>query len=135
DVDSTKSLAAQAVSKRQSDHTAYTVPSASIPTEGNTISRRPPFGKRCWTSETSTESFHDTPPSVEVKERIWNANAFGVPSPRTGTTTVPSGWTTGWPPNPFTASAVAFLPLQLRPPSVDVDMYTRSNWAKLSNSV
>jgi hypothetical protein len=49
--------------------------------------------------------------------------------------TVPSGCTTGWPPIPFGAPVGKIGVDQVRPPSVDVLMYTSPLWAKLSNSV
>src|SRR5262245_578414 len=106
-----------------------------MPTEGNVIVRRPPAGVWLWIVETTTEWLHEAPASVDTNDVMERMGNLCVPIPSTGTTTVPSGWTTGCPPKPFTLSRVGAGGLQVPPPSAEVVMYTRSNWKLSSNSV
>src|SRR5712692_3780442 len=110
----TRSLEAHAERKRQSCHTTYTVPAASIAAEGRGDVRRPPATRWSVIDEMVTEAFQLTPPLVEVKD------CMNPVSPSYGTTTVPFGCTTGWPPMPWARSAVFNAGPQVWPPSVEV---------------
>src|SRR2546421_4292353 len=82
----TRSFVAQLGSKRQSDHTTYTLPALSISAVGRGPARIPPgstIARICAASTTRLQLF---PPSVERKDSI----AVRKQSP-IGTITVPLG--------------------------------------------
>src|SRR5712692_9882424 len=104
------SLALQPVENRQSCQAVYTVPAPSISADGSGEVRRLPAFGCTLTCETFSDLSQLAPPFSEVKA----AMVFCRLSK--GTTTVPFGCTTGWPPRPWTVSAVASGVLQVRPP-------------------
>ena len=72
---------------------------------------------------------HEAPPLSEWKAVI-------VPFRLSkGTITRPFGCTSGWPPRPLSFPSVRIGVLQVSPPSVDVDISSRSPSPKLSSSV
>src|SRR3954468_2308698 len=109
----TMSLAAQPDRNRQSCHTTSAVPAPPASAEGSGSVRSPPATAWSWKLETSTEARQLAPPSTERKERIWPEELWN------GTSTVPLGRTTGWPPRPLAASPVFSAGPQVSPPSVD----------------
>ena len=68
---------------------------------------------------------HEAPPSVEVNASILPLRLSN------GTITVPFGWTTGCPPRPLSFPAVEIGTLQVRPPSVEVLISSRSPCAEV----
>src|SRR5258705_527745 len=109
----TMSFALHALRKRQSVHATKTVPPPSISAEGSGPSRRPPATLRWRTVAIVVTALQVAPPSVELNAPIAVSFALAV-----GTTTVPSGRTTGWPPiTPLLFVAGAD---HVWPPSVDV---------------
>src|SRR5437868_6897322 len=125
----TMSFDAQFLRKRQSSHATYTFPAPSISALGSGDVRSDPATSAKREAEIVTALDHVPPPSVD-------RNAASLPFRLSnGTTTVPFGCTSGWPPRPLSLPAVATGVLHVRPPSVDVLMYSRSPCAKLSNSV
>src|SRR5579864_2186196 len=108
----TRSLVEQVRRNLQSSQTTHTVPAPSTPADGNGPLRIPPASAWNCTFEMVTAAVQVTPPSVELKADI----AF-VSS---GTTTVPLGCTSGWPPIPCTRSAVGFGTPHVNPPSLEV---------------
>src|SRR3954470_17045564 len=126
----TMSLPAQLVRKRQSCQTTYTRPAASTSAEGSGPLRTLPASRCASVAVTRTVLRQLAPPSSERKEMIADSDAFVA-----GMTTAPLGCTTGGPPR-----AVALLPvfeaeLQVRPPLVDVDTFSRSPSEESSNVV
>ena len=79
--------------------------------------------------ETRTVDRQLVPPSIERNERIW----LEVDS--NGTSTVPFGRTTGWPPSPCAPSPVARAGPQVRPPSDEVFIRSASLELVMSYSV
>jgi hypothetical protein len=69
--------------------------------------------------ETSTVARQLAPPSMERNERIWPEELWN------GTSTVPLGRTTGWPPRPLAASPVFSAGPQVLPPLVDLRIFMR----------
>src|SRR3954462_15598053 len=102
----------QPARKRQSGQVTNTRPAASISADGSGAARNP-GGSLASTSATTTAAAKLAPPSVERTARIEEP-------PRYGTTSTPSGRTSGCPPLPCAASKVAGG-LHVRPPSVDTD--------------
>src|SRR5262245_42083751 len=94
DLDITMSFLGQPLRNRQSAQATYAVPAESISADGRASSRRPPAASWWLTDETSTVDRQLVPPSMDRNERIW------LPD-RNGTSTVPFGRTTGWPPSPL----------------------------------
>src|SRR5215203_4945320 len=115
----TMSLAAQPERNRQSCHTTYTLPAASTSAEGSGLVRSPPATVWAWMVETSTEARQLAPPSMERRERIWPEELWN------GTSTVPLGRTTGWPPRPLAASPVFSAGPQVTPPLVERRIFMR----------
>src|SRR5215211_492670 len=115
----TTSLAAQPERNRQSCHTTYTVPAASISAEGSGLVRSPPATVWDWMVATSTVARQLAPPSTERNERICPEELWK------GTITVPLGRTTGWPPRPLAASPVFSAAPQVTPPLVDRRIFMR----------
>jgi hypothetical protein len=70
------------------------------------------------------------PPLVEVKAMIPDSEALAA-----GTITVPLACTSGCPPRPVALLAVFLAAPQVRPPSVEVDIFRRSPSALSSNWV
>src|ERR1700704_2106197 len=88
-----RSLVEHAERNRQSSHTTQTVPAPSTAADGNGPLRIPPASEWNCTLETVSGAVQLVPPSLELKADI--------PAPVSiGTTTVPFGWTRGWPPIP-----------------------------------
>jgi hypothetical protein len=114
---------------RQSSQATNAVPSAAISALGRGLVRRLPATPWKRMLPTVTALVHEAPPLVERKASIFPFSASK------GTMTVPSGCTTGWPPRPLSWPAVSMGVLQVRPPSVEVPISTRSPSPKLSNSV
>ena len=79
---------------------------------------------------TVTVELQVAPPSVERQAMIADSEALAA-----GTITVPLGCTTGWPPRPVALLPVFLAAPQVRPPSVEVDIFSRSPSALSSNSV
>src|SRR5712691_3553741 len=127
--ENTMSLAEQCARKRQSSHATYTVPAPSISAVGSGLVRSPPATLWKRMLVTSTPLAHDWPPSVDRNASIF---PFRLSN---GTITVPSRWTTGWPPSPLSCPAVGIGVLQVCPPSVEVLIISRSSAPKLSISV
>src|SRR4051794_13757286 len=90
---STMSLVLQLLRKRQSFHATKTVPPPSISAEGSGPSRRPPATLWWRTVAIVVTALQLAPPLVELNAPIAVSFALAV-----GTTTVPLGRTTGWPP-------------------------------------
>src|SRR5579864_6073959 len=119
DVLITRSFAGQPERKLQSSQTTYVVPVASICAEGSDRVLRPPATVCALTAATCTSPPQLVPPLVEVND--WSALEFE----RNGTTTVPFGCTSGWPPSPPGVPAGANGADQVNPPSVEVLINTR----------
>src|SRR5437868_1354159 len=100
DLLNTMSFAAQRLRKRQSSHATYTVPAPSTSALGSGLVRRLPATPWKRAAEMGTAFVHDAPPSFERNDEILPVVASK------GTTTVPSGCTTGWPPRPLSRAAV-----------------------------
>src|SRR3954470_18314723 len=79
--------------KRQSAHATYTVPAPSISADGSGPSRRLPATVWCRIVAIVVTALQLAPPLVELNAPMAVSFALAV-----GTTTVPSGRTTGWPP-------------------------------------
>src|SRR4051812_22054586 len=95
DVLSTMSFAVHPGSKRQSSHATNTRPAASTSAVGSGLVRRSPATEWKLIRETVLARDHVWPPSVD-------RNAAMLPvTVSNGTTTVPFGCTTGWPPSPL----------------------------------
>ena len=107
----------------------YTLPAPSISAVGSGLVRSPPATPLKRTLLTVTPLAHDAPPSVDRNASIL---LFRLSN---GTMTVPSGWTSGWPPSPLSFPAVGIGVLQVLPPSVEVLISSRSPAPKLSSSV
>src|SRR5487761_1321844 len=114
------SLLAQPARNRQSCQATYTVPVPSSCADGRSRLRMPPPSASTRGDATATLAFHDAPPLAEVNERI------APESLRNGTTTVPSGCTSGWPPSPCGVTAGLDGADQVAAPSVEVVITTRS---------
>ena len=82
------------------------------------------------TLDTSTVARQVAPPSIERNERIWDWLALSI-----GTSTVPLGRTTGWPPRPVALSPVLRAGPQVSPPLLEVCILIRLPSAVLSHSV
>ena len=82
------------------------------------------------TEATVTVEVHEAPPLVERQAMMALTLAFAA-----GTITVPLGCTSGWPPRPVALLPVLSAGPQVRPPSVEVDIFSRSPAALSSNSV
>src|SRR5438128_8808311 len=93
DVLMTRSFDLQPRRNRQSDHTTYTLPAASISAVGSGPLRKPPAVLWSRIRAIVIGPVHDAPPFVDLKARTAFSNALSI-----GITTVPSGCTTGWPP-------------------------------------
>jgi hypothetical protein len=93
DVLMTMSLEAQLERNRQSCQTTWAVPAPSISAEGSGLVRRPPATVWRLTLDTSTVARQEAPPSTDRNERTWDWLALFI-----GTSTVPLGRTSGWPP-------------------------------------
>ena len=106
------------------------MPAASISADGNGSERRLPATVWSDTVATVTVELQDAPPLVERHAMIAVTPAFAA-----GTMTVPFGCTTGWPPRPLALLPVLSAGPQVRPPSVEVDIFSRSPLALSSNSV
>src|SRR5207244_1770948 len=126
EVENTMSLEEQLARKRQSSHATYTLPAPSISAVGSGLVRSPPATPLKRTLLTAMPLVHDCPPSVDRNASIL---LFRLSN---GTMTVPSGWTSGWPPSPLSFPAVGIGVLQVRPPSVEVLISSRSPAPKLS---
>src|SRR4051794_17783388 len=110
---STMSFVRQDRRKRQSVHATYTVPLPSISADGSGPSRRLPATVWCRIVAIVVTALHDAPPLVELKAPMAVSLALAI-----GTTTVPSGRTTGWP--PMTPVLFVAAGLHVWPPSVEV---------------
>src|SRR3954451_6710470 len=129
DVLKTMSFAEHLGRKRQSCQATKTRPAPSISAVGSGLVRRPPATAWARTPETVCALDQDAPPSVERNAAVFPSRLSN------GTMTVPLGWTTGWPPRPLSWPAVSIGVLHLAPPSVEVDISSRSPSPKLSSSV
>src|SRR3954453_10252014 len=116
DVLNTMSLAEHLSRKRQSCHATNTRPAPSISAVGSGLVRRLPATAWSRTPEMFEAFDHEAPPSVERKGPILPESVSN------GTTTVPFGWTSGWPPRPLSCPAVWIGALHVLPPSVEVDI-------------
>src|SRR4051812_28728602 len=125
----TMSLDEHFVRKRQSSHATYTRPAASISALGRGPVRRSPSTPWKRMLPTATPLVQDAPPVRDV-----NASIFPFRLSK-GTTTAPSGCTTGCPPRPLSCPAVSMGALQVSPPSCDVAISSTSPAAELSSSV
>src|SRR5579872_1555353 len=105
------------------------VPAASTAAEGSADVRR--FAATWWSVivDIVVAAFQLVPPLIEVKANMSDPVVFSM-----GTTTVPFGWTTGWPPMPVARSAVLLAADQVRPPSVEVLIQIRSRLLVSSHS-
>ncbi|MFI9158249.1 hypothetical protein [Kitasatospora aureofaciens] len=118
-VEYTMSLAGQPERNRQPCQATWTLPLASISAEGRpSPSRRLPATADEETLATRTVEPQELPPLVEVKERI------ELPLVENGTTTVPFGCTSGWPPRPESVPEGLTGADQVAGPSCEVDMIT-----------
>src|SRR4051812_29826954 len=116
----TMSLEVQFLRKLQSCQATYALPAPSISAVGRALVRSPPPTAAEWIAAIVTARDQEAPPSVERNDA---SLPFRLSN---GTITVPFGCTSGWPPRPLSLPAVASGVLQVRPPSVDVLMYSRS---------
>src|SRR3954452_17556705 len=118
DLVNTMSLVLQARRNRQSAQASCTVPAPSIAADGSGPSRRLPATVWCEIVAIVVVELQETPPLVELNAPIAVSLALAM-----GTTTVPSGRTTGCPPmTPLLFVAGAD---QCRPPSVDLFICSR----------
>src|SRR2546430_10494185 len=101
----------QAVRKRQSCQATKTLPEPSTSAEISPPLRRPPATLCSVSAATTTDDVHVAPPSVERNARM-------LPE-LYGTTTVPFGWTTGWPDSPPGTDGMRTGP-HVAPPSTEV---------------
>src|SRR5262249_24705927 len=83
----------QPVRKRQSDHTTYTFPEPSISADGQSGLRSPPSSPSLLPLAIVTLFPHVLPSTVETNDAT-------PKNPEYGSTTVPSGRTSGCPPSP-----------------------------------
>src|SRR5216684_2011032 len=125
------SLAGHPGSKVQSSHATKTLPAPSISAEGSGEVRRLPATEWKLMVAIVTASVRVAPPSVDPKDAILARPSIDS----NGTTTLPLGCTTGCPPRPWACWGVEIGTLHVAPPSLDVLSCSRSNTAKLSNSV
>src|SRR2546421_4648516 len=130
EVDMTMSFAEHPGSNRQSYQTTYTLPAASISADGSAGARSDPPTSELMFCATSTTRLQLAPPSVDL-----NASTEASKQSSMGTMTVPLGWTTGCPPMTHALSGVVFAAPHVRPPSVEVLIWTRFRLVKSSNSV
>src|SRR5439155_18736245 len=114
DLLNTMSLAAQWGRKRQSSQVTKMLPAASTSAVGSGVVGRPPPTSWKRVLPIVTALVHEAPPSFDRKAAI-----VGLRLSK-GTTTVPSGCTSGWPPRPLSWPAVSIGVLHVSPPSVDV---------------
>ena len=118
------------------------MPEASISADGSTLARSA-NGMTAFAASaskpatvwwlvvaTKTLEFQLLPPLVEEKARIWLELAE-----ENGTTTVPFGCTSGWPPRPLGLPDGCLSAPQVAPPLVEVLMSSRSPLDAVSNSV
>src|SRR3954463_11605058 len=110
---STMSFVLHDLRKRQSVHATYTVPPPSISADGSGPSRRLPATAWWRMVAIVVTALQLAPPLVELNAPIAVSFAFAI-----GTTTVPSGRTTGWP--PITPVLLVAAADHVTPPSVDV---------------
>src|SRR6266516_4082546 len=103
---------------------------ASISADGSGLVRRPPATVWRLMLDTSTVARQEAPPSIERNERIWLWLALSI-----GTSTVPLGRTTDWPPMPVALSPLLRAGPQVRPPSLEVCSLIRLPSLVLSHSV
>src|SRR4051794_10132060 len=109
----TMSFVRQDRRKRQSVHATWVVPAPSISADGSGPSRRLPATVWWRMVAIVVTALQVAPPLVEVNAPMAVSLALA-----TGTITVPSGRTTGWP--PITPALLVVGVDQLNPPSVDV---------------
>src|SRR3954462_9290562 len=114
----TMSFVRQDTRKRQSVHATYTVPPPSISADGSGPSRRLPATAWWRMVAIVVTALQLAPPLVELNAPIAVSFAFAI-----GTTTVPSGRTTGWP--PITPVLLVAGADQVCPPSVEVLIWSR----------
>src|SRR3954470_12007615 len=103
---------------RQSVHATYTVPLPSTSADGSGPSRRLPATAWCRIVAMVVVALHDAPPLVELNAPTAVSLALSI-----GTTTVPLGRTTGWP--PITPEPLEAAADQVWPPSVEVLILSR----------
>src|ERR1700730_502433 len=134
DVISRRSLvpmgALQRASNRQSGQTTYTLPDLSTSAEGRAPDRMPPGSPLNRICAPRNVWLHVKPPSVDLNERTAVSKQSSM-----GTITVPLGCTTGCPPMTQALSGVVLAAPHLKPPSVDVRIWTKLSWLLLSYSV
>jgi hypothetical protein len=106
------------------------VPAASISAEGSGLVRSPPATVWRLTLDTSIAARQEAPPSTDRNERIWDWLALFI-----GTSTVPLGRTSGWPPRPVALSPLLRAGPQVSPPLLEVYILIRLPSAVLSHSV
>src|SRR5919197_2134435 len=118
EVEKTTSLERQLRRKRQSCQATYTLPVASTSAEGSTYlpPRRPPATTWRRIGVTCTIADQLAPPSPEPN----TSREFWLQPPVIGTTTVPLGCTTSWPPVALAVLAGVLTGPQVRPPSLEV---------------
>src|SRR5712691_772792 len=126
----TMSLAGHPGSNVQSSQATNTLPAPSISAEGRGDVRRSPATRWKLMVAIVTALVRVAPPSVDPKAAILARPSIDS----NGTTTLPFGCTTGWPPSPWACRGVEIGTLHVAPPSLDVLRSSRSNTAKLSNS-
>ena len=108
----TRSLVEHSERNRQSSHTVQTVPAPSTAADGNGPLRIPPASAWNCTFEIITGAVQLNPPFLELKADMALVSM--------GTTTVPFGCTSGWPPIPVAKFAVGVATPHVSPPSVEV---------------
>lgn len=117
DVVKTMSFDEQPRRNRQSCHATKTLPAASISAEGSGPVRSEPATVWCEIAVTVVVADQVAPPFVDRNACSAVSLALSI-----GTTTVPFGWTSGWPPMPVALFAVARRVLHVSPPSVETLM-------------
>src|SRR5262245_53587331 len=129
DVLNTMSFSRHPRRKRQSDQATKTRPAPSISALGSGPERKPAASVCSRIVAMRTTLVHDAPPFVETKASTVDSKASSI-----GTTTVPLGCTTGWPPMTVSPAGVVMAGPQVMPPSVDVLIWTRLPLPLLSHS-
>src|SRR2546429_6975322 len=127
DVTKTRSFVEQPLRKRQSSQTTKIVPSPATSAEGRGLLRMPPGSTFAVIDVIVNALPKLTPPFVDLVNPSAVSDALS-----SGTTTLPFGWTTGWP--PITPTFGVVVSVQLRPPSVEKAIFSQLPWAKLAHS-
>src|SRR5256714_13884202 len=128
DVTKTRSFVEHPLRKRQSSQTTKMVPSPATSADGSGPLRMPPGSTFAVIDEIVNALPKLTPPFVDLVNPSAVSDALS-----SGTTTLPFGWTIGWPPRTPTFGGVESVPL--RPPSVEKAIFSRLPWPKSSHTV